>query len=181
MKKSKLYEKTISTRSIYKGRIINLREDTVMLPDNGVSKREIVEHPGAVAVIAITRDKKMIFVRQFRKATGEELFEIPAGLVNKGESDKAAAARELEEEAGYRAKKVKEVFGAYSSPGYSSEVIRYLVATDLVKTQAGGDHDEFIEVDILPIKKALALVKKGKIKDNKTIVGIMIAEKWKNI
>lgn len=180
MAKSKLYEKTISSRKIYKGRIISLREDTVRLPDKKTSRREIVEHPGAVAVVAMTGKNKIIFVRQFRKATGEELLEIPAGLVHKGESYSAAAGRELEEETGFKAKKVTKIFEGYSSPGYSSEVIRFFLAVGLVKTAKLCDQDEFIEVEIISVKKALGLIKTGKIRDNKTIIGVLIASTWKN-
>ncbi len=177
MSKSKFFEKTLSTNYIYKGRIVSLREDMVELPDGRSSKREIVEHPGAVAIIALTSEDKLVLIRQFRKPAEEELLEIPAGLVHKGEAPQTAAARELEEEAGFKTGKITPVFAAYSSPGYSSEVIRYFLATDLVKTAQKSEEDEFIGVEPVPVADAFKLVRDGKIKDNKTIIGVMIAEK----
>lgn len=180
MRKGKYFEKTLSTRWFHKGRIVSLREDLVKLPDGRTSKREIVLHPGAVAVVALTKENKMVFVKQFRKPTGEELLEIPAGLARKGESFKDAAGRELEEETGCRAKNIKPVLSAFSSPGYSSEVIRYFFARGLIKTRQGGDRDEFIDVKVLSVPKAMKMVFDGKIKDNKTIIGIFLAARWIN-
>jgi len=180
MKKRKLFERTLSTSPIYNGRIISVREDTVLLPDKKTSKREIVTHPGAVAVIAMTHKGEIVLIRQFRKPAEEALLEIPAGLFHKGESLKAAAKRELEEETGLAAGRISEVFSAFSSPGYSSEVIHYFLAKDMVKTKQKNDHDEFIDVVIMPVKKAVKLVGDGRVRDNKTIIGIMLAEKWIN-
>jgi len=168
-----MHERTIKSRKIYSGRIIKFREDKVLLSNGVVSHREIVEHPGAVAILAVTKDKKMILIRQFRKSAERVLFEIPAGLVHKGEDPARAAGRELIEESGYKAKKIKQLFYGYSSPGYSTEIIRFYLASDLVKVGQNYDHDEMIEVDIFPIKKCLEMVKKGKIHDNKTILAIL--------
>ena len=173
-----MYERTIKTRRIFKGRIVGLREDTVKLSNGVVSKREIVEHPGAVAVIAVTKDKKLVLIKQFRRSANKVLLEIPAGLVHKGERWLDGAKRELTEETGYSAGKIKEIFRGYSSPGYSTEVIRFYVATELEEAEQNCDHDEMIEVYPYPLKKCLELVKRGKISDNKTIVGILAANIW---
>ncbi len=180
MSKNKLFERTIKTTKIYKGRIVALREDVVELPGGIRSKREIVEHPGAVAVIALTKDGRIVLVRQFRKAPDKVLLEIPAGLVKKGEAPGSAAKRELEEETGYRAGRIRHLFDAYSSPGYSTEVIRFFLAERLKKTEQNTEEDELIEVVPMALSKAFALIGKGEIKDNKTIVGIMTAL-WKKI
>jgi ADP-ribose pyrophosphatase len=173
-------EKTLKTRRIYKGRIVGLREDTVKLDNGVVSKREIVEHPGAVAVIAVTKDEKMILIKQFRKPAEKVLLEIPAGLVHKGESDINGARRELTEETGYTAGKIKEIFSGYSSPGYSTEVIKFFLATDLKKTEQNCDFDEMISVKLYPIRECMRLLRTGKIGDNKTAVGILMANTlWK--
>jgi ADP-ribose pyrophosphatase len=174
-----LFEKTIKTRRIYKGRIVGLREDTVKLSNSVISKREIVEHPGAVAIIAVTKDKKIVLVRQFRKPAEKVLLEIPAGLVHKGERPIDGAKRELEEETGYRAGRIKEIFWGYSSPGYSTEIIRYFLATGLKKAQPSCEEDEIIKVALYPLKKCVDMVKKGTIRDNKTAVGIMLVSLWK--
>jgi ADP-ribose pyrophosphatase len=178
MKKRKLFERTLSTSPIYNGRIISVREDTVLLPDKKTSKREIVTHPGAVAVIALTRKNEIVLIRQFRKPAEEALLEIPAGLFHKGESLKAAAKRELEEETGLAAGRISKVLSAFSSPGYSSEVIYYFLAKDLLRTKQNNDHDEFIDVEIMPVKKAVKLVGDGRVRDNKTIIGIMLANEF---
>ncbi|MFH1710043.1 MAG: NUDIX hydrolase [bacterium] len=175
-----MLERTLRKKRIYKGRIVGLREDTVKLVNGVVSKREIVEHPGAVAVIAVTKDNKMVLISQFRKPAEKVLLEIPAGLVNKGESAIEGARRELMEEAGYKAGKIREIFRGYSSPGYSTEIIRYYLASDLKKVPQNCDEDEIINVKLYPVKKCLQMLKSGKINDNKTAIGIMMVNLWKS-
>jgi len=172
-------EKTIKSKRIFSGRLLGLREDTVKLDTGKISKREICEHPGAVAIIAITAKKEIVLIRQYRKPAEQVLLEIPAGLFNKGEKLAAAAKRELEEETGFSAGKISPAFSAYASPGYSTELLHYFIATKLKKTGQHYEDDEQIEVDIVPIDKAFKMVKQGRIKDNKTVVGIIIA-KWMN-
>ena len=175
-----MFERTLKRKRIYKGRIVGIREDMVKLMNGVVSKREIVEHPGAVAIIAITKDNKMVLIDQFRKPAEKVLLEIPAGLVHKGESDIAGARRELAEETGYIAGKMREVFRGYSSPGYSTEVIKFYLATDLKKSAQRCDVDEIINVKLYPIKQCLKMLRAGRIKDNKTAIGIMIVNLWKS-
>jgi len=184
--KSKFFEKTLSTKRIYDGRIVSVREDEVELSNGKKSKREVVEHPGAVALIAITAKQELVLVKQFRKPVGKEVVEIPAGLANKGEKLADAAKRELEEETGFVAGSIKEILSAYSTPGYSSELIRYFLATDLTKKEQKSDEDELISVELVKIDDAVKRTREGKVTDNKTIVGINIAEKvasgqWKKI
>ena len=169
-----MFEKTLKSKRIYKGRIVGLRDDTVLLSSGVRSHREVVEHPGAVAVIAITKDKKIILIEQFRKPAERVLLELPAGLFHRGEKPIDAARRELAEEAGYSAVKIREVFSGYSSPGYSTEIIRFYIATGLTKVGQNYEKDEMIKVRLYPIKQALNLVKSGKIRDNKTAIGILL-------
>ena len=171
----KFEEKEISSKRVFDGRLLGVRVDTVKLPSGVESTREVVEHPGAVAVIAVTKDNELVLVRQFRKATGEVLLEVPAGVPRKGEKGEDAARRELEEETGYHAKKVVKVWEGYASPGYSNELIRYYLAMDMNLMKQSPDEDESIEVELVDIDLCLDLVKTGKIKDNKTFIGIMIA------
>ena len=103
------------------------------------------------------------------------MIEIPAGLVKQGEKEEEAARRELEEETGFVAKNIKKVAAAYASPGYSSELIKYYLATGLVREKQKYDEDEHIKVEVLKVKDALLLIKKNQIRDNKTIIGINIA------
>ncbi|MFH1386089.1 MAG: NUDIX hydrolase [bacterium] len=173
-------EKKISSKRIFDGRLLGVRFDKVKLENGVETTREVVEHPGAVAIIAITEEDELVLVKQFRYPTGEAVLEIPAGVPKKGEKLVAAAKRELEEETGYRPSKVKELFGAYSSPGYSDEMIHYCLATGLDMMGQNTDEDEIVEVEIVDIETCIDLVKKGKIKDNKTIIGIMLADQYIN-
>ena len=172
----KLQEKEIKTKRIFKGKLLGLREDTVELPSGKKSTREVVEHPGAVAIVAITKDKELVMVRQFRKAVGEILLEVPAGVPEKGESGEECARRELEEETGFHAKKVRKIWEGYASPGYSNELIQYYFAEEMTRMTQKTDADEFIEVDLVDIELCLDMLKNGKFKDNKTMIGVTIAD-----
>lgn len=156
--------------------MLKMRDDQVKMENGKISRREIVEHPGAVVLVAITDDKKIVFIKQYRKPVEGVIIEIPAGLVNKGESLKQAARRELKEETGYAAGKIRKVLSAYTSPGYSTELIHYFLANGLKKESQQYDEDEQIEVFLLSLSDAKKKIKTGEIKDNKTIVGIMLAD-----
>lgn len=172
----KLTEKEIKREKLYKGTLLGLRRDTVQLPSGRRSTREIVEHPGAVAVIAVTREKELVLVRQFRKPAESILLEVPAGVPKKGESAEDCARRELEEETGYHAKRVRKIWEGYASPGYSDEVIQYCLAEDMTLLKQMTEEDENIEVDLADVELCLDMLKNGKIKDNKTMIGIMISD-----
>ncbi|MDD5383063.1 MAG: NUDIX hydrolase [Candidatus Margulisbacteria bacterium] len=171
-----LKEKQVKSERLYKGTLLGLRRDTVELPNGKQSTREVVEHPGAVAVIAITQDKEMVFVRQFRQPTGEVLLEVPAGVPLTGEKGEDAARRELAEETGYNAKIVRKIWEGYASPGYSDELIKFYLALEMNLMQTKPDEDEFVEVELIDVEACLELLKTGKIRDNKTMIGVMIAE-----
>ena len=168
-------EETLSSEKIYTGRIISVRQDEVKLPNGKIAKREIVEHPGAVAIIAVTQHNEIILIKQFRKPVEEVIYEIPAGLANQGEELEAAARREFLEETGYRAQKIGKVLAAYTSPGYSTEILHYFVAEDLKLEKQNLDADEVVKVEKIKIEECLQKIESGEIKDNKTILGIMIA------
>jgi len=158
--------------------MVGLRKDYVRLSNGRESTRVICEHPGAVAVIGITADKKLVFIRQYRRAPDKIMYEICAGLINKGESRAAAAKRELEEETGYVSGKIKYLTSAYTSPGYSTEIIHYFLATKLKKTVQKTDEDEIITVLTAEYSLCLKMIKSGLIKDNKTIAGILLAGQY---
>ncbi|MBM7614025.1 NUDIX hydrolase [Alkaliphilus hydrothermalis] len=166
-------EKTVKSERIYEGKVINLRVDMVELPDRKYSKREIVEHGGAVGVVAVTPDGKLLFVKQFRKAVEGDLLEIPAGKIEKDEDPKDCALRELEEETGYTTSKITKMLDFYTSPGFSNEVIHIYLAEELEQGEACPDEDEYIEVISLTLEEMLELIKKGEVKDSKTIVAIL--------
>ena len=173
---AKLEEKEISSKRIFEGRLLKVRVDTVKLANGVESTREVVEHPGAVAVIAITEDNELVLVRQFRKPAGEILLEVPAGVPEKDEKGEEAARRELAEETGFHAKSVKKIWEGYASPGYSNEVIRFFLAQDMTRQHQQTDEDEMIEVELVDIDACMDMLKAGKINDNKTMIGIMAAD-----
>ena len=166
-------EKTLSSTYIFRGKIINLRQDKVKLPDGRETIREIVEHPGAVVVLALTNDNKIVMIRQFRKPADEVLWELPAGKIEPGEDLKNCALRELEEETGYYPRKIKKLITFFSTPGFCDEKLTLFLAEDLEKRNKNEDADEFIEVELIKANKVLKLLQKNIIKDAKTIIGIL--------
>lgn len=173
-------EKTMKSDKLYEGKILNLRIDTVELPDKKYSKREIVEHPGGVAVIPITDDNCIILVKQFRKAVEKFLLEIPAGKLELHEEPRETATRELKEETGFEANKMEYLLEFYTSPGFSNERIHLFLATDLIEGEATPDSGEFIEMVKINIEDLLKMVDRGEIVDSKTIIGINLANKYIN-
>jgi ADP-ribose pyrophosphatase len=174
----RLKEKALDSRYVYKGRIVNLRCDRVVMPNGKIANREVVEHRGAVAVVALTEKREVVLVRQYRRPANAELWEVPAGIPEKGETGEVAAKRELEEETGFKAKKVRKLCQAYASPGYSSEVIKYYLAQGLAKTSQDLDDDELVEARAFPLFKLLSMVQSGKIKDNKTILAVLLVKQF---
>lgn len=173
-------ERTIKSDKLYQGKIINLRVDTVELPDQKYSKREIVEHPGAVAVIAITDDNKIVMVKQYRKSVEEYLLEVPAGKLEISEEPIECAKRELLEETGFKSNNIEYLFKFFTSPGFSNETISLFVAKDLVLDVARPDEDEYIEIEKYEIDELLEKVYKEEIKDAKTIISILYIKNYLN-
>lgn len=174
MNKDDSLEKTIlSSTYIYKGKIIKLRQDRVKLPDGMETVREIVEHPGAVVMLALTNDQKLVMVRQFREPANEVLWELPAGTVEEGENLLKCAKRELEEETGYYPRKIRKLVSFFSSPGFCDERLTLFLAEDLEERNKNGDADEFIQVRNLEISEVLKMIKSNIIKDAKTIIGLL--------
>lgn len=175
---SKYEEKTIVTKPIYDGKIISLQVDDVTLPDGKLAKREIVKHPGAVALIPMTDEGKIIFVKQFRKALERTIVEIPAGRIEPGEDPMLTAIRELEEETGLGTKEIIYLQSFATSPGFADEVIHLYVAKDLytIESPAAGDEDEFIDILELTIDEAEEMVATGEIYDAKTAFAVLYAK-----
>lgn len=170
-----LEEIPLSSERIYEGRMINLRRDMVRLPDGNSSSREVVEHPGAVAVVPVLDDGAVLLVRQFRHPVGKVLLEIPAGKLGPGEEPDLCAARELEEETGYRTGKLERKSSLFTGPGFTDEVIHIYVASELVRSEACPDEDEFIEAERFDADTVRQMVRDGRICDAKTIAGLMLA------
>lgn len=168
-----LIEKTLSSQVIHLGKIVNLRVDAVELPNGKLATREVVEHAGAVAAVAVTGQKEIIMVRQYRHPVEEVLWEIPAGKLDPGESPEDCVRRELLEETGFVADKIYKIFSIYSSPGFSDEVLHIYGAKDLTFQQQKLDEDEFLEVKRIHIGQARQMIISGEIKDSKTIIGVL--------
>ena len=171
----KFEEKTIQSQPIFNGKVISLKLDDVTLPNGETSKREIVNHPGAVAVIAITTDNKIILVEQYRKALERSIIEIPAGKLEKGEMPEMTARRELEEETGYGCNELTYLQSFATSPGFADEVIHLFVARGLYKIEesAAMDEDEFVELLEVSLEEAEQMVAEQKIYDAKTAFAVL--------
>ena len=166
-------EKTLNEKLIFEGKIITVHVDDVELPDGSKSIREIVEHSGGVCVAALTEDKKLKFVRQFRYPYKKELLELPAGKLEKGEDPMAAGIRELEEECGVVAEKVISMGQIYPTVAYCSEIIHLFLATGLSETKQHLDAGEFLGVEEIELSKAVEMVMNGEICDSKTVALIL--------
>lgn len=171
----KIEEKTLNTNKIYEGKIINLQVDEVELPDGNVAKREIVKHPGAVAVIALTAENKIVMVEQYRKPLERSLLEIPAGKLEPGEKPELSIVRELEEETGYAAGKLEHLISFYTSPGFADELVHLYIATDIKKVEnpLAGDEDEFVELEEVTLEQAIKYVEEKRIYDAKTAYAVL--------
>lgn len=168
-------ESVVTTRRIYEGRIVSLREDAVTLSDGRSALREVVEHSDVAAIVPIDAEGNVVLVRQYRLPAREALLEIPAGGVDQGETIEDAAQRELREETGYRAQSIKRLTGFFVSPGYCTEFIQVFIATDLLADPVDGDEDEDISLERMPLADAVRLIEEGEIKDGKSIVGLLLA------
>lgn len=166
-------EKILRTQEIFKGRVVHLVVHDVLLPDGAESKREVVQHPGAVAVVALDAAGDVLLVRQYRIAAGMITREIPAGVLTAGEQPEACAIRELQEETGYRPGRLESLGGIYTAPGYTTEYIHLFLAADLQESRLDGDSDEFLSVERVPLKTALHYVESGVITDAKSQVALL--------
>ncbi len=172
---SELDEIILSSEPIYDGTLVKLYKDTVRLPDGNESFREVVRHPGAVAMVPVLPNGDVLLVKQFRAAIQQQLIEIPAGTLNPGEDMLAAAARELQEEIGYRPGKLEKLGAEYTAPGYTTEVIHLFLATQLEVARLPMDTDEFMEVVQMPLVEAVRQVLRGQFMDGKTQLALLLA------
>jgi ADP-ribose pyrophosphatase len=173
-------EELIRREYPYRGRILNLRLDRVRLPDGRETTREVAEHRGAVAIVAVDAQGRVILVRQYRHAVERDLLEIPAGTLEPDEPPEQTAPRELKEETGYSAQRWEPLGRFYPSPGVLSEEMHLYLARDLVEGMSEAMEDENIEVEKVPLPDALDMVARGEIVDAKSIVGLLLAQKILN-
>lgn len=162
----------ISSQLVYAGRAVKLRVDTVRKPDGRETTREIVEHAGAIAVVAVDNDNNILLVKQFREAVDRELLEIPAGGIDPGESAEEAVRREMQEETGYLPRQLVKLVGFYAAPGYCTEYLHVYLATDLVPGRLFAEDTESISLVRVPVTEIHTLLDSGKICDAKSIAGL---------
>lgn len=173
----KYEEKTISTKSVYRGNIIDVDSLTVTLPNGKEATRDIVIHPGASAVIPISSSGEVYMVRQYRKPLEKESLEIPAGKLDKGEDQAECARRELKEETGLTAGYLKHLTSINTTPGFSNEVVHIYAAMGLLEGESCADEDEFISAEKYNINDLIGKILNNEITDAKSIIGILLAEK----
>jgi ADP-ribose pyrophosphatase len=174
------FETVLASERIYEGRLINLRVDQIRTAAGVESVREIVEHPGAIALIAVDEAGRVLLVKQYRHAVRAITLEIPAGTLGPGEGPLAAAQRELREETGYRAGQLDRLGGIYTAPGFSTEYIHFYLATQLTPDRLAMDDDEVIDLIRLPLSEAVDLIRDGRIDDGKSVSGLLLAQVWLN-
>ncbi|MBF8290438.1 MAG: hydrolase [Chloroflexi bacterium] len=177
----RLREVVVGTRVVHRGHYLDVRVDDIVTPDGRRSTRDIVGHPGAVAIVALDPNDQVLMVRQFRLAAGRTLLEIPAGTLDRAadgslEDPDLAARRELEEETGFRAGSWRHLGAFWTAPGFATELMHLYLARDLVPAtegRLGPDEDERLELEHVPWRAALAMAESGQLPDAKTLVGVL--------
>ncbi|MCR8745220.1 NUDIX hydrolase [Romboutsia lituseburensis] len=169
-------EKTISSDRIYTGKVISVKVDTVEVENKGYQKREIVEHCGAVGIVAINEENEVILIKQFRKPIEKVIWEIPAGKLEPGENPKECAIRELKEETGYEAQNLRLIHKFYTSAGFSNQKIYIYLATGLKPGENKLDDDESLEMYSIDLEEVQSMIARNEIEDAKTAIGILLAK-----
>ncbi len=159
-------------KTIYKGKIIELSVETVTLPNGAMADLEVIAHPGAAAVVPMKDDRTVVMVRQYRHAVGSFIYEIPAGKLHPGEDPRDCAVREVEEETGYKVRRLEPLLSFLTTPGFTNEIIHIFVGRDLASGTQNLDADEALDVIEMPLAQAMSLIKDGVVKDAKTIIGL---------
>ena len=163
----------LSSEMIYQGRVFGLRRDEVVEPSGVRTMREVITHPGSVVVLPVLPDGRIVMVRQYRHATRQYLWELVAGRKEPEETPKQGAARELLEETGYRAKRIKVFLDVFPTPGFLEENMYLLLAEGLTAGEAQPEEDEKIEVRAFKLKELKQMIKSGRMRDAKSIAGIL--------
>ncbi len=166
-------EHLIRSEYVLRGRYITVRVDTLELPNGQVIQREVVEHPGAVAIVPLLDTETVLLIRQYRRAARRYLLEIPAGTLEPGEEPLNCAQRELREETGYKSDALTHLFSQFLAPGYSQEVLHVFMAQHLTPAPLRGDTDECIETVPMPLADTPQMIRDGRIQDAKTIAALL--------
>ena len=166
-------EKTVKRKTIYRGKVIDVERQSVILVNGNTAEREIIRHSGGACMVAVDDLMNIYLVRQYRKAIDRETIEIPAGKLEKDEDPYECAVRELKEETGLMAGRVSKLGHIYTTPGFCDEVLHIFLAEDLVQAENDPDPDEFVSCERYPIIRCLEMIENGEICDSKTIVAIL--------
>jgi len=170
-----LRERLIASKTVFEGRLISVSVDEVELTNGRRTRREVVHHPGAAAVVPMLPDGRVVMIRQYRHATGSVLYELPAGICNPGEAPEECARRELGEEVGYQAEEMERLFSVYLSPGYSSELIHVFLARGLRPVEAEADADEQVAPVALPLETVVGMIARGEVQNAAAVCGVLAA------
>lgn len=168
-------EPTVESQTIFEGKILKLRVDTVRLPNGRLATREVVEHSNSVCIVPVDEDNNVLLVRQYRKPTERQLLEVPAGGIEGEEVSEAAVLRELQEEVGYTAANLRHLSSFWLAPGWCDEFMHSYLATGLTPSRLEADDDEFIDVVRLPLAQTPDLIASGEIQDVKSIAALLLA------
>lgn len=166
----------LSSREAYRGPVFRVTTDEVLEPSGVRVRRDIVRHTGSVVVLAVdesSRTPRVLIEKQYRHAAGRYLYELPAGRIDEGEKELEAAQRELLEETGYSARRWKRILRFWASPGFVAEEMSLYLARELRRGRAQPEDDEVIEIKLIPLERAVAMVMNGTIQDAKTIAGLL--------
>ena len=172
------FEKQITAETVYEGIIVNVRRDIAELQNCSRVQREVIEHPGGVGIVPVTKDNKVLMVRQFRYPMEEEILEIPAGKLDPGETPLGCAIRELSEETGCTAGRYVYLGASYPSPGFCTEIIHIYLALDLRSGEMHPDENELLSVEPVAIDELIGKIMANELPDSKSIIGIMKAKKY---
>ena len=168
-------EMYLSGETVFKGRIVSVRVDSVQLPGGGTAGREVVEHRPAAVVVPIDSDGNVVLVRQYRYPVGKTLLEAPAGIIEEDETPETGAQRELQEEIGFRARSLRYLGGFWSTPGFCDERMHVFLATDLEPSRLEPDADENIAVERFSVSEIREMIRNGEIEDAKSIAALLMA------
>jgi ADP-ribose pyrophosphatase len=176
----KLHEERLGSKKIFNGKILGLYHDTVRLPNGRTASREKITHPGAVAMVPVTSDNNILLVKQYRYPVSDITIEIPAGKLAVGEDPESCAERELTEEIGAVGGEIHLLSSFFTTPGYCDEILYLFIATGFKRSDNNLDEDEFLEIMEVKMEESVLWIKEGKIKDCKTIAGILMARDYLN-
>jgi len=168
----------IKSEPLFQGRAFKIRRDTLKTPDGKETKLDIVEHGGSVIIIPVDDDGNILFVRQYRHAAGMDMLELPAGTLEEGEDPAVCAAREIREETGFAADKIKKIGNFYLAPGYSTEFMHVYLAQELRHDPLEADADEFLSVEKIPFAEAIQMAERGEMPDAKSLAALLLAKSY---